>query len=223
MKEKNKLYTLVLGSKSPRREELLGWTGLDFKIKPAHIDEKSLFNTPREIAQDIAARKGEAVMKECLKIEGTGKNYFPLVVASDTIVCIGDEILGKPGNIDEAKKMLLKLSGTTHLVITAVWFGRLDIETGRELNEVFSSETDVTFRDIDDDLLERYLDSEESLDKAGAYGIQGQALTFVSHINGSYSNVVGFPLDEMIFELKNFLNYSDDFSGEWRKLFCGKG
>ena len=117
--------------------------------------------------------------------------------------------------------MLQELAGGVHQVVTGVHISKFDIDQLKYKERQFYIATDVEFDNISDDLLDIYLKSEDSLDKAGAYGIQGQALTFISKVNGSYSNVVGFPLSEFVDQLKDFLGYPNDQTGGWRKVFKG--
>lgn len=123
------------------------------------------------------------------------------------------KILGKPSDTNHARQMLQDLSGKTHQVLTGVC-----LQMAGKV-EVFYRQSDVTFRNISQDLLELYLATEESLDKAGAYGIQGAALGFIENVQGSYSNVVGLPVDDVIIAIKKFLGHTKDDSGEWRKCF----
>lgn len=197
-KSKPEKLRLILGSGSPRRSELLGYLNIPFEILTADLEEHSEAKDPSEFAIDISEQKGRAVFRSLEKQEDT------LVISSDTIVVLKDKIYGKPGNREKAKEMLLELSGQTHEVITAVSFFTSTDKYS------FSESTKVTFEKIDFDLLERYLDTGESLDKAGAYGIQGSSLFFISHLEGSYSNVVGFPLDKVLAKLKE--------KGYWTKL-----
>jgi len=208
-------YRLVLGSQSPRRKELLGWLQIPFVVEVSNIEEKSIETTPRKIAEDIARQKGQDILQKLDK----GKEKQQLVVSADTIVCLENEILGKPKDIVDAKNMLMKLSDRDHDVITAVYIGKYEESLQDVYEKVFSCKTRVHFKKIDQDLLQNYLDSGDSLDKAGAYGIQGPSLTFIDRIDGSYSNVVGFPLDMFIDELKNFLGYPKESTGQWRKKF----
>lgn len=136
-----------------------------------------------------------------------------LVVGADTIVVLDGRVLGKPSGPEEARKMLTQLSGRSHQVLTGVC-----LLLG-EKKRVFFSETIVTFHKISKDLLEAYIATGESLDKAGAYGIQGAALSFVSSIQGSYSNVVGLPVDEVLIAIKDILGKKSDETGEWRECF----
>lgn len=192
---------------------------IPFRIVSADVAEESQHVSPNDVVRDIACQKGQAVYKMMEKEQGFKSTFFPLVVASDTIVTLGDKIYGKPGDVDHAREMLRELSGKMHEVTTGVYIGFFDLNERCYKERVFTCETDVKFKIITRDLLELYLSSGESLDKAGAYGIQGRGLTFISHINGSYSNVVGFPVDMFIDELKDILGYRSDNNGEWRNTF----
>ncbi|RLA63472.1 MAG: septum formation protein Maf [Epsilonproteobacteria bacterium] len=205
-----KKYTLILASQSPRRIELLGHLNIPFEIIPSNIVED-----PQETALKLAELKGINICESLKGREGYGETFFPFVVSSDTQVRLGEKIFGKPANREEAKKILLELQGKSHEVITAVYMGRFDISTGEFLHSAFYCTSKVTFDQISDDILDQYLDTGDSLDKAGAYGIQGPGLIFINHIEGSYSNVVGFPLAEFLKQLKEFLGDSTN----WRSLF----
>ena len=191
-------FKLIQASGSPRRKQLLGFLNIPFEMITADVEEVSSESTPEAQACDISEKKGRAVFN-------TLKNKNVLVISSDTMVILGEKIYGKPGNRENAKLMLMELSGKTHEVVTAVTF--ID-ESGSAFN--FFDKTKVTFTEIDPLLLETYLDTEDSLDKAGAYGIQGPSLTFIENLEGSYSNVVGFPLNKVIHHLKE--------QGHWTKL-----
>ncbi len=194
----DKKYSLILASNSPRRKELIGWLDIPFQVVGSNIEEHSLEKDPKAFAIDIAAQKGDAVWDLLTEEHGA----HPFVVSSDTIVVLGPRIYGKPANREEAKEMLLSLSGKEHKVITSVYLKALSIKTNQEISKKFAIETDVTFSEISEDILGPYLDSEESMDKAGAYGIQGKGLVFVESLKGSYSNVVGFPLVEFLEEMR---------------------
>ncbi len=215
----NTKYSLILASKSPRRKELVGHVGIPFEIVSVETDEVSSFIHPSEIVTDVAKQKGEVVFEALSNREGFKKTFFPLVVASDTLVALGDKVFGKPSGKDSARDMLLELSGKKHTVYTAVYLLRVDTKSKHVVKKSFFEKTDVTFAKINSDVLEHYLDTGESLDKAGAYGIQASALTFITSIEGSYSNVVGFPLAEFVENLKSFLGYDDDDFGKWRDCF----
>jgi septum formation protein len=211
--EKKKSRSLILASKSPRRQEMIKWLDLPFSIRTTDVEEISSFTDPKEIVEDLAKLKGVSVLNET-------EDFDEIIVASDTIVTLDGKVYGKPETNEKAKEMLLELSGKTHQVLTAVYIGKRDQGEKEKRDEhIFSCSTDVTFNTIDEDLLANYLKTNDSLDKAGAYGIQGQALTFISNISGSYSNVVGFPVDVFIQELKSFLGFENDSSGSWRESF----
>lgn len=198
-----KVYQLILGSASPRRKELLKHAYLNFEIITSDLEEISHFEKPVEIVKDLALQKAKHVFEACNK-----KN--PFVIGADTIVVIDEKILGKPNSREDAKEMLLSLSNKTHHVYTGVAF----VWDGKEC--VFYDSTQVSFCHIDNDLLNFYLDTGESMDKAGSYGIQGAALGFIDRVNGSYSNVVGLPVDKVLLNLKKVMNSSES----WRNRFC---
>lgn len=200
-------FNLILGSQSPRRKELLSWLNIPFKIITADLAEISEENTSENIAMDIASQKAHAVYEQAKHIER------PFIISSDTIVVLNQKLYGKPKDKADAKVILSELSGKTHEVITGVSFLFIDQNTKKLREHLFYDFTEVTFNDINNDLMENYLATGDSLDKAGAYGIQGPGLTFISKINGSYSNVVGFPLDKIVGEL-SIIQGSD-----WRKNF----
>lgn len=199
-------YKLVLGSQSPRRKELLSWANVPFEIITADLDEESAEIEPENVAMDIAHQKGKAVFD---KID---KRKNPFVISSDTIVVLGTKIYGKPKDREDARRILSELSNQTHSVITGVCFIFID-RNSKLCTHKFYDKTDVTFNEITPELMENYLDTKDSLDKAGAYGIQGPSLTFISKVEGSYSNVVGFPLDLVISELNIILGQ------KWRDAF----
>jgi len=215
----DKKYNLVLASKSPRRKELLGWLEIPFEIHSKEIEEVSDKSHPVEVAEDIAWQKGEAVYEDLKTRSDFNKSYFPVIVSSDTIVTLGEKIYGKPKDVDQAREMLLELEGKEHNVVTSVAILFQDKETKEFKKSLFSGQTKVMFEKIDKDLLENYLKSKDSLDKAGAYGIQGQGLSFIASIQGSYSNVVGFPLSDFVTQLKAILGFSGDSEGKWRNEF----
>lgn len=185
---------IILASASPRRKMLLESAGVQVKIEAADIDESHHQNEdPREYARRMALEKAQAVAKHHL-----GENS--MVVAADTSVVLGTEILGKPANKTDAYRMLKELSGKAHYVMTGVCL--IDMHTGKE--NVFLSETAVHFTELSDAQINWYIETGEPMDKAGAYGIQGGAAGFVSHIEGSYTNVVGLPLCETLEALRRF-------------------
>ena len=202
-----KKHQLILGSQSPRRKELLSWLNIPFSILTADLDEISNESSPEAIAVDLASQKARAVFE---KIDSLTN---PFVISSDTIVVHNQKIYGKPKDSAEARMILSELSDRTHLVITGVSFLFKDLTTQKIREHLFYDSTEVTFNEITPDLMNNYISTGDSLDKAGAYGIQGPSLTFISKVNGSYSNVVGFPLDKVVGELKIILG------NNWRQLF----
>jgi len=178
---------LILASKSPRRSELLGRLTSDFVVVPSHIEEIGA-GTPTEQAMDVAKAKARAV----------GRTERGVIVGADTIVVIGDEILGKPRSRDEAARMLRRLGGREHSVLTGLYVWNRESGEEREHCE----RTRVTFRSIDDAEIEAYLGAGEYHDKAGAYAIQGAAAKFILGINGDYTNVMGLPLCRVSFLLR---------------------
>jgi septum formation protein len=174
---------LVLASGSPRRAELLGGLGLLFEIRPADIDESvNGEESGREYVERLALAKASSVA-----------GMHELVIAADTTVDLGGELLGKPETDHEARVMLHRLSRATHRVHTAVCVHRVD-QDGSIRVVVDVSTTAVTFADLPERWVDWYVGTGEPLDKAGGYGMQGSAALFVSSIDGSPTNVIGLPL-----------------------------
>lgn len=169
---------VILASASPRRSQLLRELGIPFCVRPAGCDEKSDERDPARLVCELARRKVMAV----------DAGPQDTVIAADTVVCLDGEILGKPRDSSEANAMLHRLSGRGHTVFTGVAVRR----AGRIL--VRAEQTDVYFRALPDEYIERYVASGEPLDKAGAYGIQGAGGAFVRRIEGDFYNVMGLPL-----------------------------
>lgn len=182
---------IVLASKSPRRKELLGLLDLEFQIITADIDETMDPTLPvtDEVAR-ISYQKAIAV----------ANNIFDdaIIISADTIVELNGTLMGKPTNKDDAFCMLKSLSGKSHNVHTAVTVLQGDKHVTRVVT------TKVTFRDISDEEINTYISTNEPMDKAGAYGIQGRGSKFVSGIVGDYFNVVGLPVCELGLILKQF-------------------
>lgn len=209
LNQKNSRF--ILASASPRRKELIGHLQIPFEILTADIEEKSLETSPDRFALDIATQKGEAVLSTL-----TSSHSF-FIVAADTVVSLNGKIFGKPKNEDEARTFLMELSGKEHSVFTAV---SMFLKRGEELvRKGFVEETRVTFNDINKELLERYILTRDSLDKAGAYGIQGPSLTFISRVEGDYANVVGFPLSRFVIEAQSFFDDHLEKKDMWLKYF----
>ena len=185
-------YQIVLASNSPRRKELLAGLDVPFTVKVVEgIDESYPADLPvMDIAQYIATKKAAAYQGDMKDNE--------LVITADTIVVLGGDVLGKPKTLDEAKQMLYALSGKTHHVATGFCL------TTKERQKSFSVVTDVTFKKLTDSEIDYYVEHYKPLDKAGAYGIQEWIGHIgVSHINGSYFNVMGLPVQRIYQEMQD--------------------
>ena len=187
-------YRIILASNSPRRRELLAGLGLEFEVRVLQgIDESYPATMPAlETAEYIAAKKAAAYQSQMADDE--------LIITADTVVIVGDEVLGKPADADEARSMLLKLSGRTHQVVTGVCL------TTRQQTVHFSVRTDVTFKTLTDDEITYYIEKYKPYDKAGAYGIQ-EWIGYIgcTGLHGSYYNVMGLPVQRIYTELQSFI------------------
>ncbi|MEM9102103.1 MAG: Maf family protein [Pseudomonadota bacterium] len=176
--------SVYLASQSPRRGELLSQIGIHYERLSNKVCEKHLPDeSPEQLVLRLAVSKAQAGWAH-----GKRQHFWP-VIGSDTIVHIENTVFGKPDNNEEAKAMLRQLSGRSHQVKTAV-----AVVLGKRLLTK-NSDSRVYFHTLSDDDINDYVESGESLDKAGAYGIQGMAGKFVERIEGSYSGIVGLPLD----------------------------
>ena len=187
-------FRLVLASGSPRRRELLSLMGYEFEIIVPDVDE-NVTGHARDIVAILSRRKAHAV--------ADGIDHG-LVIASDTLVSLEGMPLGKPVDEADARAMLSSLSGRTHEVFTGVTI--IDSAGGESLTEVVR--TGVSFRELSDDEIDAYIRSGEPMDKAGAYAIQGGAGRFVDGLDGSFENVVGFPVEEIRQMLHHFTKES---------------
>jgi septum formation protein len=177
-------YPLFLASRSPRRHQLLSQLGVAFQAVDITVDECPMTDeSPEDYVRRVAREKAWAGREAC-------GEPAALVLGADTEVVLDGRVLGKPADRSDARRMLRSLGGRSHRVLSAV-----SLAGPRGLREALS-ETVVWFAAIDPDLLERYLESDEFRDKAGAYAIQGLAAGFISRIEGSYSGVMGLPLYE---------------------------
>jgi septum formation protein len=184
--------TIILASSSPRRKELLGLTGLQFKVDPGDVKEDmNLKMSPHELARFLSLEKARSV---------AGKYDDAIIIAADTVVVMKEQILGKPHTIEEARRMLALLNGRTHSVITG--FTIIDMDTGKTLSR--SVETRVTFKNLTMKEIDAYVKTKEPLDKAGAYAIQGLGSVLVKRIEGDHFNVIGLPLCALVESLKEF-------------------
>ena len=178
----------ILASKSPRRREILENLGLKFEVITADTDESCDITDPRLFVEELALRKGRAVAGE---IDGD-----TVIIASDTVVACGGEILGKPRDRADARRMLDMLSGSKHDVISGIAL------ITKNKTVVTSESTTVFFDTVEENDVEKYLDTDEAYDKAGAYAIQGYASLWINGINGDYFNVVGLPVKKLSDTLK---------------------
>ncbi|MBR2387761.1 MAG: septum formation protein Maf [Clostridia bacterium] len=180
----------VLASASPRRKEILENLGLDFVVITSEADENSEISDPQILTEELSRRKAEAVRDH---LEKDGRlDTDTVIIASDTVVFAGGEILGKPHDKADAERMIRLLSGKTHTVTSGVAL----IYRGKTVSS--HSTTEVTFDELDEEFIEDYVSSREPYDKAGAYAIQGRAAEVISKINGCYFNVVGLPVNRLI-------------------------
>ncbi len=188
---------LVLASASPRRRELLNNLGVNFEVVISETDEDvvSADIEPRLYVQELALLKASGSAKKI------GKRLFSdlLVISADTVVVSDNLILGKPSDAEDAKRMLRNLSGKTHQVMTGICIFR--ISDGFSVCDTVIS--DVTFKELSDEMIDLYVQSGESLDKAGAYGIQGMGSLLCEKLEGDYFNVVGLPVSKLYDILKN--------------------
>jgi len=186
-------FKIILASNSPRRRELLAGLGLDFEVRVLPDIDESYPETlaALDTAEYIAFKKADAYRSAMAPDE--------LIITADTVVIVGDEVLGKPANDSEARDMLLKLSGRTHQVVTGVCL------TTQQQSSRFSVRTDVTFKPLTEAEIQYYIEKYKPFDKAGAYGIQ-EWIGYIgcTGLNGSYYNVMGLPVQRIYTELQKF-------------------
>lgn len=185
-----RLPKIVLASASPRRAEILQSVGWEFEKQVANIDEtERVGESPEEYVLRLAQEKAEAVAQ---------KYDEGLILGADTTVVIDEQIIGKPRDLQEARKMLKMLSGKWHQVLTAVAL----VKKTQKAQQVFTAveRTSVKFAELSDEEIEFLVQNGEPLDKAGAYAVQAQAALFIERIEGDYWNVVGLPI-HLIYEL----------------------
>ena len=186
-------YHIILASNSPRRRELLGGLGISFEVKVLpDVEESYPHDLPvTQIAEYIAKEKADAYRQLMASND--------LIITADTIVVAEDEVMGKPVDATDAQRMLRKLSGRTHQVITGVCLMTTTMQ------RVFSVTTDVTFKQLSDEEIDYYINTYRPFDKAGAYGIQEWiGYVGVTGLHGSYFNVMGLPVQRIYSELAAF-------------------
>lgn len=183
---------IILASASPRRREILRLTGLKFSVDAGDYDEDMESSLPPPaLARFLSQEKAQSV---------AGRHKHALIIAADTFIVFGGEILGKPHTEGEALRMLTALNGKSHTVITG--FTILDTDTGKRISR--SVKTRVWFNTLSSVEIEAYVRTGEPLDKAGGYAIQGLGALLVKRIQGDYLNVVGLPLSAIVEYLKKF-------------------
>ena len=173
---------LILASASPRRAKLLADAGYQFEVHPAEVDEQQITaSSPSELAQRLAVAKAQPVAER-----------FPddLVLAADTIVCLGEQVMGKPADAAQAKKMLELLSGTTQIIITGICLMR----KSTELQQTVRVMSAVRMDNLTPEQIDRYIASGDWEGKAGGYGIQDHD-PVVKRLSGSHTNIVGMPME----------------------------
>ena len=179
---------IILASASPRRKELLTLAGIEYEVVVSQCEEILPDNiTPDKVVEELARQKAEDV---------SGRNEDAMIIAADTVVALGNTILGKPKDEEDAFNMLSSLSGKCHTVYTGVC-----IKT-KDRTDIFHVATQVEFYELSDKEIKDYIATGEPMDKAGAYGIQGKGFVLVKGIHGDYFNVVGLPLAETVRHLK---------------------
>ena len=168
---------IILASNSPRRKELLTMLGYDFKVMSANCDENTDIKNPKRLVKELSLRKASSIKNQ--------KN--DIIIGSDTVVAVRNKILGKPKDTKDAFNMLKSLSGKSHMVYTGITIIKGDITVTKCIS------CRVNFRKISDNEISDYIKTNEPMDKAGAYAIQGKGSAFVKSIKGDYFSVVGFP------------------------------
>lgn len=195
---------IVLASGSPRRKELLEQVGLEFEICPAKGEEIISKSIPHEVVVELSEQKAKEVAAAVVAYDEAHADITTptdiMVIGADTVVAFEDKILGKPKDEEDAKDMLRMLSDRTHSVYTGVTIVFISKE-GKTGIHSFYEKTDVSFYPLSDLEIQRYIESGDPLDKAGAYGIQGEFAKHIKGIQGEYNNVVGLPIARLYQEL----------------------
>ena len=196
-------FDVFLASASPRRKQLLEDAGIAFAVRVSAADEAldaDQLADPPEAAKKLAERKAGAVVQEILAEDYTG---MAIVLGADTMVVCDGDIFGKPKSLSDATRMLRRLSGTTHEVLTAVSVWMVAAPEPEKISLGFRTLVDataVTFRTLSDDEIAEYLRQGESFDKAGAYAIQGAGAALVERIDGALDTVIGLPVERLLRE-----------------------
>lgn len=195
---------IVLASASPRRKMLLEQIGMEFEVCPSNKDEIIESSIPSEVCVELSKQKAEDVASSIIEFNKLHQDITTpqdiLVIGADTIVSFNNDILGKPKDEDDAKRMLQMLSGKINEVYTGVTIVVI-YKDGRTGEYSFYESTKVEFYELTDEEIDEYVATGEPLDKAGAYGIQGTFAKHVKKIDGDFNNVVGLPVARLYHEL----------------------
>lgn len=196
---------MILASASPRRKELLEQIGAEFVICPAKGEEVITETDPSAVVMELSRQKAEEVAYGVLIYNEQHADLATpqdiLVIGADTVVAYENQILGKPKDEEDARRMLTMLSGKTHSVYTGVTFVFIDKE-GRTGEHCFFEKTDVCMYPLKEEEIDRYIQSGDPMDKAGSYGIQERFAIHIKEIRGDYNNVVGLPVARLYQELQ---------------------
>lgn len=188
--------TIILGSASPRRRELLTQIGADFEVRVSNKEEVYHSNVPEEIVKELALMKAENVAEELAEENPAGAVKSTVVIGADTIVVLDGKILGKPADEADAVRMLSSLRGRRHDVYTGVAVLDYD-ENGEKRVYNYPVGTAVYVNEMTEEEIRAYVETKDPLDKAGAYGIQGRFAAHIDRIEGDYYNVVGLPVSRV--------------------------
>ena len=188
--------TIILGSASPRRRELLAQIGADFEVRVSNKEEIYHSNVPEEIVKELALMKAENVAEELAEENPAGAVKSTVVIGADTIVVLDGKILGKPADEADAVQMLSSLQGRRHDVYTGVAVLDYD-ENGEKRVYNYPVGTAVYVNEMTEEEIRAYVETKDPLDKAGAYGIQGRFAAHIDRIEGDYYNVVGLPVSRV--------------------------
>lgn len=182
------MYKIILASNSPRREEILNQAGVTFTIIPSLIEEITTKVIPMEIVEELAINKAIDVAERV--------SDSAIIIGADTMVAVGNEVLGKPKTYEEAQRMLTLLQGKEHQVYTGVGIIIKKIDNDHVSNKVirFAQVSHVRVSNMKEEQIKAYIDTREPFDKAGAYGIQGKFCVYIESITGEYNNIVGLPI-----------------------------
>lgn len=196
--------TIILASASPRRQELLRQIGIEPVIRPSQVEEIMAFVVPEEVVVDLSMQKAEDVAAD--------SPLGSVVLGADTVVAVDGMILGKPKSHEEAYEMINRIQGKTHQVYTGVTI--MVKEEDGAYGTSFFEKTDVEVYPMTEEEICAYTESEEPMDKAGAYAIQGQFAAYIKGIRGDYSNVVGLPSGRVYQEIKHLWKTREEMGND---------